>query len=129
MLTINQQRKSKGFTLLEVMVALMILAVVLLSLLRITALQANHLQYLEQKNTAQWIALDTIAKIQVGLIPISNSQNVMQGETYQLNRNWYWQVHFTSTADAHAVKGQIEVRSAANSNPLVSFITYFSTIG
>ena len=41
--------KQKGFTLLEVMVALLIIAIVLFSLLRITALQANHLQYLEQK--------------------------------------------------------------------------------
>jgi general secretion pathway protein I len=129
MLAINHQHKAQGFTLLEVMVALMIVAVVLLSLLRITALQANHLRYLEQKNIAQWIAVDTIAKIRVGLIPLSTSQGDIQGTTNQLNQNWYWFVHFTSTADPRAFRAQVAVKTASNGNSLVSFITYFSTSG
>lgn len=119
----------KGFTLLEVMVALLIIAIVLLSLLRITALQANHLQYLEQKNIAQWVALDTIARIQSGLIPLSKSGGSSQGEIVQLNQKWYWQVNLTSTPDPNAVKAQINIRLNQNSNPLISFITYFSTNG
>lgn len=119
----------KGFTLLEVMVALLIIAIVLLSLLRITALQANHLQYLEQKNIAQWVALDTIARIQSGLIPLSTSGGSSQGEIVQLNQKWYWQVNLTSTPDPNAVKAKINIRLNQNTNPLISFITYFSTNG
>ncbi len=129
MLAINHKHNSQGFTLLEVMVALMIVSVVLLSLLRITALQANHLRYLEQKNIAQWIALDTIAKIRVGLIPLSTSQGNMQGTTNQLNQNWYWQVKLTSTADPRAFKAQVDIKTINHGNSLVSFITYVSTSG
>ncbi len=119
--------KHNGFTLLEVMVALMIIAIVLFSLLRITALQANHLQYLEQKNIAQWVALDTVARIKAGLIPLSNSAGSLQGEVTQLNQNWYWQVNLISTPDPHAFQAQINVSANQNSNPLASFTTYFAT--
>lgn len=119
----------KGFTLLEVLVALLIIAIVLISLLRITGLQANQLQYLEQKNIAQWVALDTIARIQSGLIPLSQSGGNLQGEINQLNQKWYWQVNLSSTPDPKAVKAQINIRLNQNSNPLVSYITYFSLSG
>lgn len=121
--------KSQGFTLLEVMVALMIIAIVLLSLLRITALQANHLQYLEQKNIAQWIALDIIAKMQARLISFGGSSGTLKGSTTQLNYNWYWQVSFSSTADPHALQATVEIKPSLNGNPLVHFVTYLSTTG
>lgn len=129
MFKINHQNNYQGFTLLEVMVALMIIAIVLLSLLRITALQANHLQYLEQKNIAQWVALDVIAKMQAGQISIGGTPGTLQGSTTQLNYNWYWQVKFSPTADPHALQAQIDVKSSLNGNPLVHFVTYFSTTG
>ncbi len=119
--------KHTGFTLVEVMVALLIIAIVLFSLLRATAIQANHLHYLEQKNIAQWVALDTVARIQAGLIPLSNSGGNLQGEVTQLNQNWYWHVNLTSTPDPHAFQAQINISASQNTNPLASFNTYFST--
>ena len=120
--------KSSGFTLLEVMVALVIIALVLLSLLRITALQANQLQYLGQKNIAQWVALDTIARIQAGLIPLSGTSN-LSGQETQFNEDWFWQVNLMSTADPNAVQAVVEVKPSLNSHPVVHFVTYLSTNG
>lgn len=125
----QQLKKSLGFTLLEVMVALLIIAVALLSLIKIMGMQASHLQYLEQKNLAQWAALDVVNKLQAGIIPLSTDLDTINGEENQLNTTWYWTINFETTGDPKAIKATVEIRSSETGNALIHFITYIpSTI-
>lgn len=55
--------RARGFTLLEVLVALAVLALSAAAILRQTQLQVHQQQQLELKSTAMWIADDELAVI------------------------------------------------------------------
>jgi len=52
--------KQQGLTLIEVMVAVAILAFALSALVKLSGQSANTLHYLEKKSYAQWVALNQI---------------------------------------------------------------------
>lgn len=122
----KSSQKIQGLTLLEVMVALLIIGIVLLSLIKISALQANYLQYLEQKNQAQWVALDVINKLQANVIKFPNPVETLNGHENQLNKIWYWTLNFENTADPNAYKVTVAIQPSETGNSLVKFITYIS---
>jgi general secretion pathway protein I len=57
--------KQTGFALIEVMVAVAILAFSLTALVKIVGQTSNTLSYLEQKTYAQWVAINLINEIEV----------------------------------------------------------------
>lgn len=57
--------QARGFTLLEVMVALMIFAIAALSLLRAQNSQIATDQHLEEKTLAHWVALNHLADMRL----------------------------------------------------------------
>jgi type II secretion system protein I len=122
----KQSKQIQGLTLLEVMVALLIIGIVLLSLIKVSALQANYLRYLEQKNQAQWVALDIVNKLQVGVIPFPTQLDSVNGQENQLGTDWYWTINFESTGDPHAFKATVAVKTSETGTSLVRFITYIS---
>lgn len=58
--------KARGFTLLEVLVALAILGLVMLALVRVAAQEADSLRHLRERSHAEWIASNAIAEARIG---------------------------------------------------------------
>jgi general secretion pathway protein I len=56
----------RGFTLLEVMIALAIIAITLGALISTSGSQASSAGYLKQKTLAHWVALNEITRLQAG---------------------------------------------------------------
>jgi len=54
-----------GFTLIEVLVALAILALVMLALVRVAAQEADSLRHLRERSHAEWIASNAIAEARI----------------------------------------------------------------
>ena len=57
--------KQRGFTLLEVLVALAVFSVAAMSLMKVSESQFRVSQHLEEKTFAHWIALNVITEMQV----------------------------------------------------------------
>jgi len=57
--------KQRGFTLLEVLVALAVFSVAAISLMKVSESQFRVSQHLEEKTFAHWIALNMITEMQV----------------------------------------------------------------
>jgi general secretion pathway protein I len=57
---------ARGFTLLEVLVALAILGLVMLALVRVAAQEADSLRHLRERSHAEWIASNAIAEARIG---------------------------------------------------------------
>ena len=90
-----RMRKS-GFTLLEVLIALVILSVAFSAIFLALSASTKQLIYLRDKTAAQWVGLNAIAKVQLQQIAQNGSA---EGIENQMQTNWHWQVRLTPTPD------------------------------
>jgi general secretion pathway protein I len=89
---------TKGFTLVEVMVALVIVAVALPALLISVYRQVDGTAYLRDKSVANWVAANKMAEIR--LISSLNSRMLEgknSGSEEMADREWYWWVEGEKT--------------------------------
>lgn len=78
----------KGFTLIEILVALAVIAISLGAIISTSGSQAQQAAYLKQKTIAHWVAVNEITKLQ-----IENSFPDLgdtKGSTEMANHEWYW---------------------------------------
>lgn len=86
--------KSRGFTLVEVMVALAVIAIALPALLFSVMQQLDGTAYIRDKNIAQWVALNKMTELRLtnsfsGKVPASK----MVGKEEMAGRDWYWTIN------------------------------------
>ena len=92
-------KKNSGFTLIEVMVALTIIAISLGALLSTSGTQANSAAYLKQKTLAHWVALNELAQLNVENTFPNTGES--KGSTSMANHDWYWVRKTTKLADSN----------------------------
>ncbi len=98
--------KKTGFTLMEVLLALAVIAIALTALLKATAQAVSHTDRVKEKSISHWVAMQAVAAIQLGVIAIEPNQELSE-VTKMLNQNWYWRAKLTQTKMASIQ--QIEV--------------------
>ncbi len=98
-----KKNNNNGFTLLEIMVAVAILAIAFLAVLRTT--QSNIQSTLHVKNAliSNWVALNIYSELQLGILPLS-ATTPLQGTTNMLQSDWNWQVSVTQNAADNSFK-------------------------
>ena len=80
-----------GFTLVEVMVALAVVAVALPALLVTLSQQLDGLRYLEDRTHAQWVAANRLAELRLVVGAKGSLQTGLISGTEELaGRSWYW---------------------------------------
>lgn len=88
-------RAERGFTVLEVLVALLVLALALAALIRAAGDEARALEIAREATFAQWIAGNVIA--QTRLAPALPHVGRRQGETEFAGRRWRWEMDVDAT--------------------------------
>lgn len=89
----RRQRRSGsgGFTLIEVLVALVIVAVGMSALMGALSSSAKTVTYMQDKTFAEWVALNQIANVRIvlqkGQIPATGNTT---GDIDFANRSWHW---------------------------------------
>jgi len=63
---VHAPRRSCGFTLLEVLIALLVLALALLALMRTAAVQVDNFAALRERTLAGWLAQDLLTETRLG---------------------------------------------------------------
>lgn len=86
---------ARGFTLLEVMIALLVLALALLALMRTAAVQVDSFSGLRQRTLAGWLAQDLLAETRLGnpFPPPGSSNGTRRFGASQ----WRWEVRVQGT--------------------------------
>lgn len=97
--TLKQSKKQLGFTLIEVMVALTIIAISLGALISSSGSQASSASYLKQKTLAHWVALNELAQLNIDNIFPSPGEK--KGSTSMANHDWYWIRKTTKLAESN----------------------------
>ncbi len=84
-------RNKRGFTLVEVMIALLVVGVALPAMLKALYQQVDTTGYLREKSMAQWVATNKMAEVR---LQINRSGNFFRGErrgvAEMADREWYY---------------------------------------
>jgi general secretion pathway protein I len=102
--------KSKGFTLLEVMVALSICAMAGIAAMQVTAEHIHHVSSIESQTYASWVAENRLALLKAGG-PKAEPKNGEKGDEELAGIKWYWQQVVEPTQAPDFVKVTIKVFS------------------
>ena len=89
---------ARGFTLIEVLVALMIVAMGLAALMVAVSGTARTSGYLRDKSIAQWIALNRLSEVRLNLTKFG--QNTDIGDVNFANRTWHYDTRYFDTSIA-----------------------------
>jgi general secretion pathway protein I len=101
-------RQQTGFTLLEVMVALAIVAIALGSMIRATGEASVNEAYLQEKTLANWVAINRMAELRIqGLVPSPGSRQT--GSSEMADIDWQWRQTAIATPDPNVVRIEITV--------------------
>lgn len=105
--------RERGFTLIEVLVALAIVAIGMAAVLGALTSSASTVLYMKDKTLAQWIALNHIAeerlKVQPGQVP---QQGNSDGDLDYAGQKWHWRQETVPTAVQGMVRMDVMVRPA-----------------
>ena len=103
-------RAARGFTLIEVLVALAIVAIGMAAVMEALTSSANTAVYLQDKTFAEWVALNRLETVRLsGAIPTSGTSD---DDTDYAGRSWHWQQKVTNTKIRGMVKIEVDVRPA-----------------
>ncbi|HHM04733.1 MAG TPA: type II secretion system protein GspI [Gammaproteobacteria bacterium] len=118
----------RGFTLIEILVALAILATAVAAMVSGISNHINNAAYLQSRTLAHFVALNKFTELQVGgEFPGAGSRS---GETLMAGRNWRWEVDISTTEDPDVHRLDIAVYSERGSeNPLASMVAYLGRPG
>ena len=101
-----QSRKSRGFTLLEVLIALAIVAMSVGALLGTVTSSASNVIYLKDKTLAEWVALNRLTEMRIDKqMPAKGKRT---GNTSWAGMRWEWE----EEVDRAARQGHVPHRSA-----------------
>jgi general secretion pathway protein I len=124
----------RGFTLIEVLVALMILAMGLSALMVAVSGTARTSGYLRDKTLAQWIALNRLSEVRLNITKFG--QNTDTGEVYMANRTWHYDTRYFDTSFATMKRVVVRVYAGdakIKGNPLAESTGFlgssFGTVG
>ncbi len=93
----RRPRQSVGFTLLEVLIAVLILSLALVALVRTTALEARALVQVRDATLAQWVASNVLAEARLNEgVPASGRRD---GSSEMGGRRWRWLLESTQTQE------------------------------
>jgi len=108
---------SKGFTLIEVMVALLIIAVALGGAVKIMGQNSHNVSLLAEKTFAQWVGLNQLAKVKLEgkWLKIGESK----GEVEMAGQKWLWVQKVIKTEIDDVNRLEVSVYPAV-SNPSIA---------
>lgn len=119
--TITSPREN-GFTLLEVLVALAVLAFTLGAILKAGADNAAAVGYLRDKTFAHWVATDKITELR--LEPAWPSTGERRGETEFADATWRWTSKVEETPDDRVRRVTVRVMREDDRTPLIERVGY-----
>ncbi len=117
-------RADRGFTLLETLIGLVVLALALVALSRTAASQVNAFSDMRERTIAGWLAQDVLA--QTRLTTQFPSTGKSDGRRRFANRDWRYEVEVQSTDIANIRRIDVRVFDGADAVAMASLTGFAS---
>lgn len=114
------QNKTKGFTLIEVMVALAVLSIGIIAIVTTITHVARNQSLLEEKVIATWVAENRFAYLKSLDEALSNIASIDKGSELMAGRRWFYQEEILSDNDSPLQRVKLSVFSAADSSKVIA---------
>jgi general secretion pathway protein I len=125
---LNLPQRARGFTLVEVLVALMIVAVGLTALMVAVNGTARTSGFLRDKTLAQWIALNRLSEVRLNVVKFG--QNTDTGELDFGSRKWHYDTRYFDTSIATMKRVVVRVYlgdAKTKGNPIAQAVGFLGT--
>lgn len=118
--------RQQGLTLIEVLIALAIIAIAITAVMKAVSQNITGTQYLRDKTIAIWVGKEALNAARVGTLPVSSDKAVQQIKL--LDRIWYVELYEKATPNKRIKRIIANVYGKdpdqGGISPLVSFETY-----
>lgn len=115
----------RGFTLLEVLVALLLVTVALAALVRTAGTEARNLALLQESTVAHWVAANVLAETRLRqVLPEPGSS---EGQAAMADRRWSWRLQVEGTDLPEVRRLDVQVFAEGAQQPAAT-LTGFATL-
>lgn len=119
----GQKRRCRGFTLLEILIALAILTIAFASIITVSANQSVNVAYLRDKTLAHWLAMNQMTELQINnQWPSTGKQ---QGDAEMGLHKWHWVRTITKTPDERVRQIEIAIYRERGAEQAVTRLVSF----
>ena len=123
----TRPRPTRGFTLIEVLAALVIVGLGMLGVIQAVIQSANHGTYLREKTLAHWIAMNLVTERRLMTSPpkVGTSSDVLE----YAGQRWRWSVKVSETAveSMHRFDVSVGLADAPEDAKLATAVGFYGT--
>ncbi|MBZ0224348.1 MAG: type II secretion system minor pseudopilin GspI [Dokdonella sp.] len=113
-----RQRRDAGFTLIEVLIALVVVAVALLALSRAASVQISNFDALRERTLAGWVAANVLADARIA--PERPTPGRSDGRVELAGRAWRWQREVSAIPQSEILRIEVRVFHGDDKDPSAS---------
>ena len=118
-------RHGSGFSLLEVMIALAVVAIAVLALARVSGDAPAHLAHLREHSIAQWVADNAVASMRLQTaLPETGERS---GRERMGGVDWRWRAAVSATAQPRLRRVEVTVYRAGDAEPVTRHTAFLGS--
>lgn len=115
--------RQRGFTLLEVMVALAVIGIGMAAVISAISATVNNAAGLQERTFAQWVAMNKLTEMQLN--HEWPSPSTYDGSSIMAEHEWFWDMAVKDTEDKSIRRVEIMVRvNKEDEGPLVTLVGF-----
>lgn len=128
----KRYRKQSGLTLIEVLVALAIIAIAMTAAIKAISVDIRGISHLQEKTMALWVGEQVINEARVGALTLPSHESLHE-ETLLLGRTWYWVLSQAATPNPRIKEVTVRVYATQEDaeqgeSHLITLTSYLSTL-
>lgn len=119
--------RQHGFTLMEILVAMTVVAVALATLISAGGHSTSNAAALRDRTYAQWIAANALTELRLNReIDEPGREN---GDELMMNQRWIWRAEIVATPDPNLLRIDLRVYMPGQENSIVTLTGFKGTSG